>query len=201
MAGPPGRTVELLSAISSGDQNARNELFTIVYKELHDMAHMAMRKELPGNILQTTALIHETYLRLVPKRDDPFKDRRHFFSVAANAMRRILISEARRRRALKRGSGKSPVFLAAWMEPDPKIAASNPAFEDLENLDRALEKLAGIKGYQRMCSIVEMLFFAGMTQDETAEILGVSKGTVRRDWDFAKAWLQEEIRGGGEDGH
>jgi len=196
MADTPEDTVALLVAVSSGDQYARSKLFTLVYKELHAMAHTAMRGEPHTNVLQTTALLHETYLRLLPTEGLSPRDKKHFFCLAANAMRHILVDEARRRRTAKRGGGKAQVALETQHLHDGMDADNQCTFEDLEALDQALKKLEARDDFKRMCRIVELLFFVGLTQEETAKILEVSKGTVRRDWGFAKVWLQQEIRGG-----
>ncbi|MBI4880062.1 MAG: sigma-70 family RNA polymerase sigma factor [Planctomycetes bacterium] len=194
----PQDTVAVLAAASAGDPAARNRLFEIVYRELHSLAHRAMRGESPRNILQTTALVHETYLRLVPGDDARWEGREHFFRAAARAMRGILVDEARARRATKRGQGRAHLSLEACCEPPD--ASGRLAVDDLEELDRALEKLRGEAGDDRMATVVELMFFAGLTQEQAAEVLGVSKGTVRRDWEFAKAWLRREMTGGGANG-
>ncbi len=194
MSGIPENATTLLGAASSGDQEARRKLFSVLYEELHSLAHAAMSNENPGHILQTTALIHETYLRLVKSSDVSWRDRSHFFTVAARAMRRILVSEARSRKAAKRGEGRKPVSLHSL---ENVVSGSTPAvfpFEHFEELDRALEKLGACDGYSRMCTIVELRFFAGLTHEEVAEVLGISKGTVRRDWEFAKVWLHQELK-------
>ncbi len=190
----PQDTVAVLAAAASGDLAAKNRLFEIVYRELHSLARRAMRGEPAQCLLQTTALVHETYLRLVPAEDARWEGREHFFRAAARAMRGILVDEARARRAGKRGQGRVNVSLQTCGEP-PEAAASL-ALEDLEALDRALDKLKGEGGGDRMATVVELMFFAGMTQEQVAEVLSVSKGTVRRDWDFAKAWLRREMTGG-----
>jgi len=192
MPRPEGDATVLLSAISAGDQSAKNKLFGILYKELHALSHKAMRKENAGHILQTTALINEAYLKLVKNSEARWRNRSHFFSVAARAMRHILVSEARSRRAAKRGHGKRPVPLHTVGEPGGR-GGGQLQFEDLEALDRALDSLAADKKNSRMMTVLELHFFAGLTQAETAEVLGVSKGTVRRDWDFAKVWLYQAM--------
>jgi len=196
MTGIPEDTVALLVAISTGDRAAKSQLFTLVYEELHAMAHAVMRGESAEPVLQTTALVHEAYLRLLPAEGLSPQDRGHFLCLAAKAMRRILVDEARRRRTAKRGGGKAPLALETQNVSDVRQEDDRGALEDLEALDRALEKLETNDELERVCRVVELLFFAGMTQEETAKILGVSKGTVRRDWGFAKVWLQQEIREG-----
>ncbi len=188
-----GDATVLLSAVSKGDQSARNKLFSILYKELHALSHKAMRKENVGHILQTTALINEAYLKLVKSRDVRWRNRNHFFSVAARAMRHILVSEARRRHAAKRGRGRKMVPLHKVPEPGSNGAESQWMIEDLEALDGALDRLAEDDKNSRMLTVLELHFFAGLSQAETAEVLGVSRGTVRRDWQFAKVWLYQDM--------
>lgn len=200
MPSTPEDTVNLLVAISSGDRSAESRLFTLVYQELHGLAHAAMRGEPRGHVLQTTALIHEAYLRLLPASDLSLQDRGHFLCLAARAMRRILVDEARRRRTVKRGKGAVPLSLEAVQAQVGIPVDTQRTFQDLEALDRALQRLEARDDCERMCQIVDLLFFVGLTQEEAAKILGVSKGTVRRDWDFAKVWLQQEIRGDDDDG-
>jgi len=187
----------LLAAISRGDQRAKQKLFSLMYDQLHALAHNVMKGEKSSrNVLQTTALIHEAYIRLIKGKDIHWRSRKHFFCVAARAMRRVLVGEARRRKAIKRGDGKSPISLDAMKKPCVALADEKVSFEDIVDLDMALEKFEGHEELKRLRTIVELRFFVGLTLDETAEVLGVSKGTVRRDWEFAKAWLQQELKGG-----
>ncbi len=190
----PQNATELLEAVSSGDQNAKNRLFSVVYKELHAMAHRAMRKESPRHTLQTTALVHEAYIRLIPSKDVRWRDRTHFFRVAAKAMRRILAGEARKKGAIKRGSGRRPAALDNRLEPGHDPAAAGVPFEDLDALDKALDKLGEEEGRSRLCEMVELRFFVGLTLDQTAEVLRISKATVKRDWEFTRAWLYKEMK-------
>lgn len=197
----PTDVTALLTEVSTGDQEAINRLFSVVYGELHALAHAAIRREPPGGVLQTTALIHEAYLRLVPGPSVRWQDRRHFFRTAARAMRRILVSEARKRKAAKRGAGRPPLSLEAADREGLGPTPQKLTYRDLDEMDRVLEKMGAQEDLQRTCAVVDLLFFAGFTQEEAAEILGVSKGTVRRDWEFAKVWLREEIqRERGRDG-
>ncbi len=193
MSEPPRDVTVLLTAVSSGDHSAKEKLYSILYDELHNLSHHYLRKENPGHMLQTTALINEAYLRLVEDNDIRWNNRTHFFAVAARAMRRILVSEARRRRAAKRGSGLKPVPLEKVGDPDGGDQDDEPTMDDLEALDKALDKLAADEKNRRMCTVLELRFFAGLTHEETAEVLEVSEGTVRRDWRFAKAWLHREM--------
>jgi RNA polymerase sigma factor (TIGR02999 family) len=189
----PQNATQLLAAVSSGDESAKNKLFAVVYGELHRMAHRAMRGENPRHTLQTTALVHEAYIRLVPGKEARWQDRGHFFSVAAKAMRRILAGEARKKRAAKRGSGQRPVTLDRLGEPGADQTPEGIPMEDLEMLDLALDKLGEQEGSERLCTMVELRFFVGLTLDQTAEVLGVSKATVKRDWEFTRAWLYKEM--------
>jgi RNA polymerase sigma factor (TIGR02999 family) len=185
----------LLEAAATGDRTAGEALYNAVYRKLHHFAHAAMRRERPGHTLQTTALVHEAYLRLVRKQDEAWKNRAHFFKVAATAMRRILVDEARKKKAAKRGLGRRPLALDALSETEQEAAPVPDPFEDLEALDRALEKLGSIEGHERKRSVVELRFFVGLTLEETAEALDLSLATVKRDWEFTKAWLLREMRG------
>lgn len=189
----PQNATQLLAAVSSGDESAKNKLFAVVYGELHRMAHQAMRGENPRHTLQTTALVHEAYIRLVPGKEARWQDRGHFFSVAAKAMRRILAGEARKKRAAKRGAGQRPVTLDRLGEPGANQTPEGIPMEDLELLDQALDKLGEQEGSERLCTMVELRFFVGLTLDQTAEVLGVSKATVKRDWEFTRAWLYKEL--------
>ncbi|MFH1998198.1 MAG: ECF-type sigma factor [Planctomycetota bacterium] len=178
---------DLLKAISRGDPAAKSALFSVLYKELHAMAHKAMMKEYEGITLQTTALVHETYMSLVKNKGSQWQNPAHFYSVAARVMRFILVDEARKRKALKRKAQRKTLRLNEAEVPDKDDARG----EYLEELDRALEKLA--RQHERQCTIVELRFFAGLTLEKTAEVLNLSKATVKRDWDFTKNWLRREL--------
>lgn len=183
----------LLKAAMDGDRSAGEKLFAAVYRELHALAHSTMRKERPDHTLQTTALVHEAYIRLVQDPDGGWENRAHFFSTAARAMRCILVDEARRRKALKRGSGHSPVPLDALQEAVQKSTKSKDLVENMEALDKALDLLGEQSSGKRKCTVVELRFFVGLTLEQTAEVLGISKATVKRDWEFTRAWLRREI--------
>lgn len=183
----------LLKAALDGDRSAGEKLFAAVYRELHALAHSTMRKERPDHTLQTTALVHEAYIRLVQDPDGGWENRAHFFSTAARAMRRILVDEARRRKALKRGRGHSPVPLDALQEAVEKSTKSKDLVENMEALDKALDLLGEQPSGKRKCTVVELRFFVGLTLEQTAEVLGISKATVKRDWEFTRAWLRREI--------
>ena len=177
----------LLVDWTQGDEAALERLTPIVYGELKRLARIQMAGERPGHVLQATALVNEVYLRLVDLKAMRWRDRAHFFAMAARLMRRILVDFARSRDYQKRGGGAKHVTLGH--------AAGIPAGEpgDLLAIDRALEALAAID--PRKSQVVELRFFGGLTLDETAEVLKVSRDTVKRDWNFARPWLTRELRG------
>jgi RNA polymerase sigma factor (TIGR02999 family) len=181
----------LLVAWSNGDQAALEQLTPLVYSELHRLAHRYLGRERKGHTLQTTALVHEAYLRLIDQKEVRWQNRAHFFAIAAQMMRRILVDYARSRSVAKRGGGAQQVSLDEAMEVSDERAA------DVIALDEALKSLSDLD--QRKGRIIELRFFGGLSIEETAEVLGVSPGTVMRDWTFAKAWLQREINKGGPD--
>jgi RNA polymerase sigma factor (TIGR02999 family) len=162
----------------------------MVERELHRLAHHYMRSIQPGNTLQTTALINETYLRLIDQNRVQWQNRAHFFGIAAKMMRRILLNYVRDQRRLKRGGKAIPISLS-----DVEIV-SKPRSEELISLDEALTRLSKID--KRKAEVVEMRFFGGLSVEETAEVLKVSKITVMRDWKMAKAWLYNEIKRDGD---
>jgi RNA polymerase sigma-70 factor, ECF subfamily len=185
----------LLRAWSGGDQSALERITPIVYEELHRLAHRYMRRERPGHSLQTTALVHEAYMRLVDYKRMQWQDRAHFFAVSSQLMRRILVERARRRN-LKRGGGAPHVNLE-----EAAVVGGNRAADpggNLVALDDALNALARLD--PRKVQVVEMRFFGGLTLEETAEVLKVSAVTVRRDLRTAKAWLYRELSGGTDNG-
>jgi len=152
-----------------------------------------MRKERRDHTLQTTALVHEAYIRLVKDKDERWKNRAHFFSAAASAMRRILVDTARGRKAAKRLGGKERVPLHKADGFDQRITTLQDRFEDLEALDKALCKLGSEVGNKRKCTMVELRFFVGLTLEQTAEVTGVSMATIKRDWRYTRAWLLKEM--------
>ena len=173
----------LLIKWRQGDKAALDALIPLVYKELRGVAGARLRVERAGCSLQTTALVHETYLRLVDLNRLTLENRTHFFAIAARLMRQILVDQARRAQADKRGGGLTMVTLEA------ASPASTPNVVDVLALDQALEELASVD--ERLCRVVELKFFAGLTIDETADALEVSRATVERDWAAAKAWLYD----------
>ena len=183
----PAEVTELLLAWGAGDQQALDQLLPVVYEELHQMARRYMASESPDHTLQASALVNEAYLKLVDVRRMQWQNRAHFFGVAAQLMRRILVDFGRRRHYLKRGGGERPVAL----NEDLDIAAPTT---NLVALDDALNALAVVD--PRRVRVVELRFFAGLNVDETAEVLKVSRDTVVRDWRLAKVWLHRELNKG-----
>lgn len=175
----------LLIEWSSGDQSALEKLLPMVEKELHRLAHHYMCREKPGNTLQTTALINETYLRLIDQKKVRWQNRAHFFGIAAQVMRRILLNYIRDQKRQKRGGGAVQVSLSE------AAAFSQEKTSEIIVLDEALQKLARID--ERKSKVVELRYFGGLSVEETAEFLNVSPVTVMRDWSMAKAWLAREI--------
>ena len=186
MALPPAHEItRLLRAWTAGDQGALENLAPLIYEELHRAAHRYMVGEETGHTLQTTALVNEVYLRLLDVRDASWHDRAHFFAVCAQLMRRILTDCARSRQALKRGGVAPHVSL-----DETAVVCSEPGGELLA-VDDALNKLAAFD--PRKSQVVELRFFGGLSIEETAEVLKVSRVTVERDWKLAKAWLVQEL--------
>ena len=175
----------LLLDWGNGDKAALDRVVPLVYQELRRLAHRQMRRERPGDTLQTTALVNEAYLRLIDYERVRPRDRGHFMAIAAQAMRRILIERARGRRANKHGSGGHKISL------DDAEQVSDQRAADLVALDEALAGLTAIDS--RKGQVVELKYFGGMTIEEIAEVLGVSTPTVERDWRMAKVWLHREI--------
>ena len=176
---------QLLVAWSNGDEAARDQLIPLVYEELHRLAHHYMSRERPGHTLQTSALVNEAFVRLVDQQDVHWQNRSHFFGIAAQMMRRVLVDYARSRQYQKRGGNVVQVSL------NEKLIVSDEQTAEVVALDDALKSLATFD--QRKCQIVELRFFAGLSIEEAAQVLGTSPGTVMRDWTLAKAWLRKEI--------
>ena len=186
-SGPPDREItRLLAALDGGDGSAFDQLIPLVYDELHAIAHHRMRLEAGGHTLNTTAVVHEAYVRLVDHDKGAWRDRVHFFAVASRVMRHILIDHARARRAEKRGGGAIPVALE---EAD---SSQKAAVLDVLELDEALRQLAAHD--PRLEKVVECRFFGGMSMEETAAARGVSVRTATRDWRRARAYLYEALR-------
>jgi RNA polymerase sigma-70 factor (ECF subfamily) len=186
----PADVTAVLLAWRGGDAAALDQLIPIVYAELRRLAHGYMRDERPDHPLQTTALVHEAYLRLVDVKRTDWESRSHFFAVTAQMMRRVLVEAARRRDAGKRGGDASHLALDEALLPAPERRA------DLVALDEALDRLAAVDA--RKARVVELNYFGGLSVEETAHVLGVSVETVARDWRMAKLWLQRDLSRGGE---
>lgn len=186
MTSPDDITV-LLGRMRAGESGAGDRLFPLVYDELRRMARGRMRRERPDHTLAGTELVHEAYLRLVRQESVEWRDRAHFYAVAATAMRRILVDHARRRAAARRGGAPRVVPL------DEAVVLSEERGEDLVALDDALDRLGALE--PRLARVVECRFFAGMTETETAAALDLTERTVRRDWVKAKGWLYQELKG------
>lgn len=178
----------ILSSIQQGDPKAAEELLPLVYSELRKLAGARMAQESPDQTLQPTALVHEAWLRLVGDANPKFDGRGHFFAAAAEAMRRILIDNARRKRALRHGGGQARVDVN---DIDLAIAAKE---DELLAVDDALETLASEDA--ELANVVKLRFFAGFTNKEIADVVGVSEPTIERRWRFARAWLFNRIRAG-----
>jgi RNA polymerase sigma factor (TIGR02999 family) len=178
---------QILNAIEAGEQQAASRLLPLVYDELRKLASNHVAREKPGHTLDATALVHEAYLRLVG--DQHFDNRRHFFAAAAEAMRRILVENARRKARRKHGGGRQRQELHA------DLAAAAATDEEILALDAALAKLAQADPIK--ARLVELRYFAGLTGDQAAEMLGVSPSTADRHWVFARAWLRREMEAGG----
>jgi RNA polymerase sigma factor (TIGR02999 family) len=182
----PKELSQLLVAWKGGDQTALDRLSPLVYEELRRLAKHYMRGERPGHTLQATALVNEAYMRLIDYREMQWQNRAHFFAVAAQLMRRVLVDHARSRNYAKRGGAQQRLSLS---EADQ--VADKPDV-DLAALDDALKTLAEMN--EQQSRVVELRFFGGLTIEETAEVLGISHATVERDWAVARAWLRREIQ-------
>jgi RNA polymerase sigma factor (TIGR02999 family) len=186
MTGRPEDVTELLLAWRDGDEDALSRLAPLVYEELHRLAAAYLRREKSGHTLQTSALVNEAYIKLVDSSRVRWQNRAHFFAVAAQLMRRILVDFARKRQRSKRGGGWQEITL------DEKLGVTARLDSDLVALDDALRELA--KFDPRKAQVIELRFFGGLSVEETSEALQVSTDTVGRDWRAAKAWLSRELR-------
>jgi RNA polymerase sigma-70 factor (ECF subfamily) len=181
----PDELTELLRRLAAGDKSVENILLARIYGELKRLAGAYLRRERPGHTLQATALVHEAYLRLTQHRDLDCKDRIHFFALAAKTMRRILTDYARQRNAAKRGG------LMSLVPFEENLRVTDGQSVLIESLSEALDALAATDA--RLVQIVELKFFAGLTEDDIAELLGISSRTVKRDWALARAWLRGRL--------
>jgi RNA polymerase sigma factor (TIGR02999 family) len=188
MTGANQNITLLLVASSAGDRHATDQLMPLVYDELRSLARAHLRRERPGHTLQGTALVHEAYLRLVDQKQVKWQNRAHFFGMASQMIRRILVDHARGHKAAKRGSG------AAKLSLDEAILASAKTDVDVIALDDALNDLAKFDPGQSR--IVELRFFGGLSIEETAEAVGLSVATVNREWSAARAWLFRHVTRG-----
>ena len=186
---PQHEITQLLAQWREGNQSALDDLYPLVYDELHRLARRYMSRERKGHTLQTTALIHEAYVRLVDQKNVLWANRSHFFAISAQIMRRILIDHARRHQYAKRGGGARQVSLeeAATVVPDQS--------EELLRLDEALKSLAEMD--PRRSQVVELRYFGGLNNEEIAGVLHISENTVTRDWNMARAWLYQQLTGSG----
>lgn len=187
-----GTITDRLLEVSAGDDGAMERLFPLVYDQLRGIAHNALRRERTDHTLATTDLVHEAYLKLVDQTRVQWADRKHFFAIASKAMRRILVDYARRHATAKRGGDRRPVTL------DESAMTVDDRADTLLALDEALDRLEHLE--PRLARVVECRFFAGLTENETAEILDMTDRTVRRDWVKAKGWLYQELGGAGDVG-
>jgi RNA polymerase sigma factor (TIGR02999 family) len=185
---PPSQITKLLQGWQAGDRKALDALLPLVYNELRRLAHRHLRNERPDHTLQSTALVHEVYFRLVGQDLPEWEGRAHFFAIAARIMRQILVDYARRHRASKRGGGVCMLTL------DDAVAVPRRKDVDVVALDDALNTLAEID--PRQSRVVELRFFAGLSLEETSEVMGIATATVQRDWTAARAWLHREISRG-----
>ncbi len=185
MSSDSENVTQLLQDWSKGNQQALEELLPLIYNELRKLAHNFLYRERSGHTLQTTALVHEAYLKLIDQKDVRWQNRSHFFAIAARAMRRILIDSARRHAAMKRGGPQEKLSLDdapdVSLEPNTKLLA----------LDEALNRLAEIDPEQ--ARVVELRYFGGLTIEETAEVMKSSPATVKREWAMARAWLHQAL--------
>jgi RNA polymerase sigma factor (TIGR02999 family) len=185
----PSHVTRILSAIEHGDPSAAEQLLPLIYDELRRLAAGKLAQERPGHTLQATSLVHEAYLRLVDvKQAQHWNSRGHFFAAAAEAMRRILVESARRKHALRRGGDRQRLDLDLLDPVAPRVS------DDLLALDQALEKLRAKD--PRQAELVKLRYFGGLTMQETAQVLGISLATAHRWWNYARAWLHQEIGGG-----
>ena len=182
---PSEHVTQLLMQLSGGDRAAVDELTPLVYHELKRIAGAQLRRERPGHTLQATALVHEAYLKLIDQRDVTWQNRAHFFGVAAQAMRRILLDYAKSRQRIKRGGEIHKTSL------DEALVVAEDRASDLVRIDEALTRLEALDA--RQAKVVELRFFGGLSVEETAEAIGVSAPTVKREWAMARAWLHREL--------
>jgi RNA polymerase sigma factor (TIGR02999 family) len=180
-----GEITRLLAQLGAGAEDASARLIPLVYRELRSIAARCMRRERPGHTLQATVLVHDAYLRLAGASGIQWESRTHFFAIAAKLMRRILVNYAREHRAIKRGGAAARVTL------DEGLLVTEEHLDNVLLLDRSLQRLAAVDPEQSR--LVELRFFAGLSVEETSEVMGISTATVKREWSHAKAWLQRDM--------
>ena len=183
-----GQITRLLGAVREGRHGAADELMQLVYGQLQELARRQLARAKPGTTLQATALVHEAYLRLFAGEEVPWEDRAHFFFAAARAMRDILVEAARSKASLKRGGGRIQVTL------DEPIAADAPAHEDLISLDEVLDRLEATD--RTSVDVVMLRYFAGLSVAQTADAMSLSPATVKRHWQYARAWIRSQMEDG-----
>lgn len=194
MTDKPADVTRLLKAVSAGEEGAGTRLFSLLYDELRKLAAELMRNERPGHTWQRTDLVHEAYIRLAGHQDAHWENRAHFFGAAAKAMRCLLVDHARRRKAAKRGGQEGrPASLDEEHDLARKLILPEEPSMDLEALDKALARIEADERHREKCKLVELRFFAGLTLEQTAQVLGRSVASVKRDWTFAKAWLKRAM--------
>lgn len=181
-----GEVTRLLAQLSAGHRDVAEQLVPLIYEELRRIAGAQMGRERAGHTLQATAVVHEAYLRLAGEQHVTWQNRAHFFAIAAKTMRRVLLDYARHRHAEKRGGSN-----AKKVELDAELLVGDDRLEDVVAVDEVLARLAKMDPEQ--ARIVELRFFAGLTVEETAEVMGISGSTVKREWRLAKAWLDREL--------
>jgi RNA polymerase sigma-70 factor, ECF subfamily len=181
----PSEITQLLHRLEAGDRSGVDRLFSAVYQELRNMAAKCFQREAKGNTLQPTALVHEAYMKLVDQKAVDWQGRTHFFAVAAQAMRRILVDHARHRGAVKRGGGQKRLQL------DDQLMSGFQPNDDVLAVDEALSKLAQLD--PRQAELVELRFFGGLSVEEAADVLGISKRAAEREWTMVRAWLRREL--------
>lgn len=187
----PSETTQILAALSLGDRSGTDRLIELVYDDFRQLAGKYLAAETRSNTLQPTAVVHEAFLKLVDQEDVDWRGRSHFFAVGATAMRHILVDNARSKGAIKRGADRKKVAI------NEEMKISIDSVEDILAIDEALEKLATID--QQRARIVELRFFGGMTNDEVAEAMGVSKRTIQKQWAGTRVWLRAELSGPDEE--
>ena len=186
--GTDSKVTHLLVRLRKGEKGVFDQIYPLIYKKLHRMAHSHMARQNPNHTLSKTELVHEAYLKMIDQTQIEFNDKSHFLAIASRCMRQILIDYARKKHAEKRGGQDNDVTYI-----DELFSAENKKAEELINLDAALEELSTLN--ERLAKVVEMRFFGEMTIEETAEALDVSKSTVKRDWMKARGWLYKELKG------